>query len=122
MWISEKLAVSDKKATPKTANTATVTASQNGFFEASCEYGIRSADFYFPYGIRSVAPTGFKVLFFNSQDEKCICGCKSDCSDIESGEVEIFSQGGAKIELKNDGSVIINGLVINSEGVIEDGE
>ena len=111
MWISEKLAVSGKKATPKTANTATVTASQNGFFEASCAYGIRS-----------VAPTGFKVLFLNSQDEKCICGCKSDCSDIESGEVEIFSQGGAKIELKNDGSVIINGLVINSEGVIEDGE
>jgi hypothetical protein len=35
------------------------------------------------------------------------------------GEVILFSQGGAYITLKNDGSVVINGLTITPEGTIE---
>ena len=42
-----------------------------------------------------------------------------DMSKLESGEVELRSLGGAYILLKNNGDVVINGLVINRQGVIE---
>lgn len=40
---------------------------------------------------------------------------------LAQGEVEIRSLGGARILLKNDGSVVINSLVINRDGEFEKG-
>ena len=46
-------------------------------------------------------------------------GALSKDEDIESGEVKISSLGGAYIILKNNGDIVLNGLVIDSRGVIQ---
>lgn len=46
-------------------------------------------------------------------------GTLNKCNDIESGEIKIVSKGGAYIILKNNGDIVLNGLVINSGGVIQ---
>ena len=46
-------------------------------------------------------------------------GTAEDASSLESGEIRIASAGGAKIILKNDGTVIINSMIIGKDGVIK---
>ena len=119
MWISKKLAGSRQNAAVQTAG---VTASQAGFFEANGEAGMRLSEFFLPYGLRTLAPKGEEVLVLSDGAKRLICSCRTDCSAVESGEVELYSAGGAYIRLQNDGSVIINGLKISAQGEIENGQ
>lgn len=75
---------------------------------------------YTPFGFSSVAPIGEKALVIPTPNGEMIAGYKMRRRVLEEGEVELFSQGGAYILLKNDGSVVINGLTISARGEIED--
>jgi phage gp45-like len=74
---------------------------------------------YAPYGFCSYAPSGEKALIIPTNSGDAAVGYKMSVRYIMPGEVMLFSQGGAYITLKNDGSVIINGLTITPEGTIE---
>ncbi len=61
-----------------------------------------------PYGIYFVYPNGENIEL----DEKKILGSVDETDErenLEAGEILIKSMGGAKIVLKNDGKVVING-------------
>ena len=75
---------------------------------------------YTPFGFSSVAPTGENALVIPTQNGEMIAGYKMRTRVLEEGEVELFSKGGAYIILKNNGSVVINGLTISIRGEIED--
>ena len=62
-----------------------------------------------------------EVLIVNSASGAAVAGSKMKTQGLAQGEVEIRSLGGARILLKNDGSVVINSLVINRDGEFEKG-
>jgi len=75
-----------------------------------------------PFGIRWNPPSGSSVqLIKNWQSGNAVVAIGTIVDkEILPGEVEIYSHGGAKIQLKNDGTVIINGrFKINTDGTTE---
>jgi phage gp45-like len=116
MWLSKmmsKSSLSDK------AEKGRITLSQPDNVEAESTVTARNINTYTPYGFTSLAPIGEEVILIPSSDGQVAVGTKNDSSDLQSGEVKIASKGGACIILKNDGSVIINSMKIDKNGVIE---
>ena len=63
----------------------------------------------FPYGIVSVAPTGQRAVVLPLDDGEIGLGVIADRTELEEGEVMLYSKGGASVILKNNGKVLING-------------
>lgn len=74
---------------------------------------------FLPYGFCSYAPSDEQALVIPTNCGEVAVGYKMKPQAIMPGEVTLFSKGGAYITLKNDGSVIINGLTITPQGTIE---
>lgn len=117
MWLSKRFNKTENSA----AETGIVTLNSNGFTEAAASMPSRNRDTFSPYGYCYCAPVGEEVLIVNGSSGTVFAGTKMGDSSIEQGEIEIKSLGGACITLKNDGSVIINGLVIDKNGKIDSG-
>lgn len=116
MWLSRKLSQASKN---DLAEKGSVTLSNANEIEAGSTISTRSINTYSPYGYSSVEPVGEEVLLIPSSDGQVCVGSKTIANNLESGEVQIMSLGGAKIVLKNDGSVVINSLVIDKDGEIK---
>ena len=116
MWLSK---VISKPRGETIAESGNVTIASADSIEASATVNCRNLPNYAPYGYTSVAPVGEEVVIVPSTRGQVALGTKAVPSQLQSGEVCISSKGGAKIILKNDGSVIINSLVINKNGVID---
>lgn len=75
-----------------------------------------------PFGIRWNPPAGESVELIKNWhmgSNIVAVGTVVD-EEIPPGEVELYSQGGAKLQLKNDGTVIINEhFKINPDGTTE---
>lgn len=115
MWMSKKISHSVKN---DSAEKGRVTLS-NKQIEAGATVTRRNIDCYTPYGFNSLPPVDEQVIMVPSSDGTVVLGTLNNPENIESGEVELRSLGGAYILLKNNGDVVINGLVINRQGVIE---
>ena len=105
MWISETIAENGNRAEAFTAETAIsvgssvrLSGSQSGCVQ------------FLPYGIESVPPKGEKAVVVKAGRTLCALGFQSANTELEPGEIGLFSKGGASIVLKNDGSVLINGV------------
>lgn len=75
-----------------------------------------------PFGIRWNPPSGASVQLIKnwSMGSNIVAVGTIVDEEIEPGEVELYSQGGANIQLKNDGTVIINEhFKINPDGSTE---
>ncbi len=116
MWLSKMIS---KNVLNETAEKGSVTLSDSAQWEASASAGVRNVNSYAPYGYHSAAPVGQEVILIPSSDGQVALGTKIDISSLEAGEIKLCSLGGASIILKNDGSVIINSLVIDKDGVIK---
>ncbi len=69
-----------------------------------------------PYGIAYVPPTGSKVVLVPLGDTAVCVGVEQQSAgDLSAGEIMLYSSGGAKIVLKNDGTVVINGQEFEKE-------
>lgn len=117
MWISRKIA---GDTDVRVAEKGRVTMSSTDF-EAGGTVIQRSVESYAPYGYCSKAPVGEQVMILPSSDGQAVIGSLSDTANLNSGEIQITSKGGAKIVLKNDGTILLNSMVISKEGVIENG-
>lgn len=115
MWISRKIA---GDTDVRIAEKGRVTMSSNDF-EAGATVMQRSVENYAPYGYCSKAPVGEQVMILPSSDGQAVIGSLCDCANINSGEIKITSMGGAQIVLKNDGTIMLNSMVISKEGVIK---
>ena len=82
---------------------------------ASFEKGI---PVYAPYGFVSLPPKNTDVLLIPCKNGTVCAGVRVDGSEIESGEVLIFSPQGGSVKLCRNGDAIINGVVIGSDGTI----
>ncbi len=115
MWLSKAIS---KGAADNRAQKGSVTIPGSSSIEAQASSNAKSLSAYAPYGYASSAPLGEEVIVLPSEDGEIAIGTRAKAADIETGEVSISSLGGAKIVLKNDGSVIINSLIIDKNGVI----
>ena len=115
MWMSKKIISSQNS---DVAEKGKVTLSENQI-EAGATVTRRNIDCYAPYGYQSVPPVDEDVLMLPSNDSSVVLGTLNKCNDVESGEIKIVSKGGAYIILKNNGDIVLNGLVINGGGVIQ---
>ncbi|MCD7873130.1 MAG: hypothetical protein LUG21_07540 [Clostridiales bacterium] len=114
MWISKRFGSKKEPA----AETGTFTVSSDGFTEATGTLQSRNSECFSPYGYSFCAPVGEKVLIINSSSGAVCAGTEMKKEKLEQGEICISSSGGASIVLKNNGDVVLNGLVINSAGEI----
>lgn len=115
MWMSKRIVATSGK---EVAEKGKVTLSDNQL-EAGATVTRRNIDSYAPYGYKSVPPVDEDVIMLESNDGAVVLGALSKDENIESGEVKISSLGGAYIILKNNGDIVLNGLVIDSRGVIQ---
>lgn len=116
MWLSKRIS---KNQSAHVAENARLTISDSTHSEASGSATARNVVFYAPYGYCCHPPTGADMLVLPSASGQATVGIKMPDVPLEQGEVMISSLGGANIFLKNDGRVVINGLVIDSKGVIQ---
>lgn len=117
MWLNEQMV---NKRSSSEIESATVTMGGNQVETVSSAQQ-RGAQVYAPYGYNAAVPSGQDVLLISGADGGFVAGVKSAKNSLKSGEIEISSAGGASIVLCNDGRVIINGMIINSKGEIENG-
>lgn len=118
MWLSKTIG---KSIADNRAQKGSITISGSADLEAQYTAGAKNMESYTPYGYTSAAPIGEEVVVIPSSDGEIALGTRCKSSELQSGEVMISSLGGAKIILKNDGTVVINSTVIGREGVIGNG-
>lgn len=114
MWLSKRYS----KKGGALAEEGTITVSSNGCSEATGTLQSRNTESYSPYGYSYCAPVGEQVLIVNSSSGAVSAGTKMKSSSLQQGEVALSSLGGASILLKNNGDVVINGVVISKKGQI----
>ena len=65
-----------------------------------------------PYGVLSIPPARERAVVLPLDDGEVSIGVLAAAENLSEGEVMLRSSGGASIVLKNDGTVLINGRVI----------
>lgn len=67
-----------------------------------------------PYGVVSMPPAGARAVVLPLDDGEVCLGVLQKAEGLEEGEVMLCSKGGATLELKNDGRVLINGREVGN--------
>lgn len=108
MWISKQISGVCKKT--RCAKTGEVTSTQNGDITVQSEQEHREIKAAAPFGIVSIPPVGTKAVVTPTEQGFIYTGAINQQADgLEPGELMLYSSGGAKIVLKNDGKVLVNG-------------
>ena len=116
MWLSKRFGNVDSAA----AETGTVAIGGSSTVKTASTVQAERVHNYAPYGYSSYAPKGENILIINSSGGSVGAGTRMKDESLLEGEISIKSESGAKILLKNDGTVEINGLVITAKGTIAD--
>ena len=112
MWISKKLAQSNNQAQSDNTEIGNLSISTDDVVAAisSCEK--RKIAFYTPLGIEFLPSVGQNVLLVSCGNQTICAGVEMiKTSKLKAGEIRLFSQGGANVYLKNDGSIELNDSV-----------
>lgn len=119
MWMSKNM-VRSKQSENEKAEKGCVTMSSNQLETGSTVIS-RGIESYAPYGYQCSMPVGEDVMIIPSDNGQAVIGALSNPSKhLAVGEIKISSKGGATIILRNDGSIELNSLVIDRNGVIMD--
>ncbi len=102
MWLTRQL----NRPKPSRFTDGTVTGGSRLDIRAEREY--RNPQTVLPYGFSSVPAPGERAVLLEGR----LAGVAGTAgTDLEEGEVRLYSRGGAEIVLKNSGEVCINGQV-----------
>lgn len=113
MWIPKALTENEKQ---RGAKTASVIFSSNGKTAVSGAESFDNIQKIVPYGLEYVPPVGTTAVVIPVGNSQYFTGvvCQNT-AELQPGELALYSSGGAKIVLKNDGTVVINGQVFDAE-------
>ncbi|MDE6723527.1 MAG: hypothetical protein K2J55_04950 [Eubacterium sp.] len=114
MWLSKKFGKTDSNF----AETGTVSVGEGSVIKTVATVQSEDVQNYAPYGYSAYAPDGEEILLINSAGGTAGAGTKMKSENISSGEISITSIGNAKIMLKKNGDVEINGFVFTKDGKI----
>ena len=116
MWISRQLSKNEDEMVSQTGKS---TLNNNGNVEVVGSGVSRGVELYSPYGYSYSLPAGENVLLTKTNGTLSGVGVGMSGSDLKNGEIRISALSGAYIHFTQNGDVIINGLKINRNGVIE---
>lgn len=116
MWISRQIVKGSDDVTIESGRSISGTEQGVDMVSTGVE---RNVDVFSPYGYSFSLPGGEGVLTARNADGQAIIGINMKDTRLKQGEIKIVSKSGAYVYLKADGSVEINGLIINKNGVVE---
>lgn len=101
-----------------TATVAQVTFSEGGSFGALGATEQRGIPAFGPRGIAYRPCEGDNLLVLRADGAEVCAGVLHQGEDLPAGELRLASSGGAVIHLKNNGDLVLNGVVITRDGEI----
>ncbi len=110
MWLSKQISNACKLI--KSTQIGEVTSTQDNTITVQTSQEHREIKGSAPFGVISVPPTGAKAVVTPTEQGFIYTGVLNQASDLEPGELMLYSNGGASIVLKNNGQVLINGKVL----------
>ncbi len=114
MWLTSFLSKGKVNA-PATKGSITGAGASSVCVDASTQH--RNVAVVAPYGYLYVPPVGEDAVIVPFDGGEACVGVVTRLSEnLQRGEVMLCSAGGASIVLKNDGSVLINGVDVTSNG------
>lgn len=120
MWLTQQL-LSNSGA--RENERGRVTMNEGGRLNVSAAVNEPMVDTYTPYGYTALPPSGARILLVPCAQGSVCAGVQCDLpTGLAAGEVRITSAGGARIVLKNNGEIHLNGLVITPGGEISTGK
>lgn len=114
MWMSRHLNQTRRFPLPEEARVTLEGAAR----EVTGSLQTRNFMQYTPYGYQCALPEGSQVLMVPAPSGSAAVGVASEDAGLRVGEIRIVSPSGAFLFLRQDGSAVINGLVISPEGKI----
>ncbi len=114
MWISSKLNPVVHTGQPEEARVTL----EGGTGELNGSYQSRNFIQYLPYGYSCALPAGCDVLTLPIPSGRAALGVAGDAADLKIGEIRLRAASGAYLLLRGDGSIVLNGLVIDRNGYI----
>lgn len=115
MWLSKKFGKTDYTL----AEAGTVSVGGESVIKTTSTLQSAEVHNYAPYGYSAYAPDGEEILLINSAGGTAGAGTRMKNEKLSSGEIAITSIGDAKIMLKKNGDVEINGFVFTKNGKIK---
>ena len=110
MWLSKQISNACKLI--KNAKIGMVTSTHDSTVTVQTDQEHREIKGVSPFGIVSTPPLGAKAVVTPTEQGFIYTGVLNQTSDLEPGELMLYSSGGANIVLKNNGQVLINGSVL----------
>ena len=115
MWLSKKFG----KAENVFAEAGTVSVGGGAVIKTASTIQSEEVHNYAPYGYSAYAPDGEEILLINSAGGTAGAGTKMKNEKLSSGEIAITSIGDARILLKKNGDVEVNGFVFTKDGKLK---
>lgn len=111
MWLTKNIEQQTRR--PRTTEEAQVISSSNAHIDASGTKTHPYLPCIAPFGVASIIPSGNQTVLIPLGTGNVALGIiQPQTDDLEPGEIMLYSSGGAKLVLKNDGSILANGKVI----------
>lgn len=109
MWLVDY--VTKNSISPPVGEKGNIRAAEKGKVQVKGSSDFQQLPVVAPFGIAYMPSVGCQtaVVPLNGS-QVCIGVVDENNSGLEPGEIMLYSQGGARIELKNDGNVYINGV------------
>lgn len=109
MWMGRKISAKRKEMEKPVAGIISGAKEGALLLQSSAEY--REVVSAGPYGIKSLPPPGETAVGVTSGGKTFCLGVEMDPAGLSPGEVTLFSAGGAKITLTQDGKILLEGQV-----------
>jgi phage gp45-like len=110
MWISDYITRNSKSSS--LSERGSVKGSLDGRLQVNASSDFSRVELAAPYGIVSVPPSGEQTVVINAGGCNVCVGTLSSPESLMPGELMLSSAGGARLVLKNDGKVYVNGREI----------
>ena len=107
MWLINY--VTKNSITNPQAETGNIKGAEDGTVQVNASSDFKQLPIVAPYGIAYVPTSGSISVVMPVYGGELCMGVVAPQEKLESGELMLYSAGGASITLKNDGNVYING-------------
>lgn len=111
MWLTKNIEQQTRRQ--RSAEDAQITTAKGTYIDANGTKLHSSLPSLAPFGVTSVMPSGAQAVIIPVGTGSAALGIVQSASEeLEPGEIMLYSAGGARLVLKNNGSIIANGKVI----------
>lgn len=107
MWLINY--VTKNSITNPQAETGNIKSAEDGTVQINASSDYKYLPVVAPFGVTYVPTSGSQTVVLPVYGGEMCMGVVAPESDLEPGELMLYSAGGASITLKNDGNVYING-------------